>query len=464
MTSYLFVGPTLPDVSELPACAGVRVLPPVAGGDLPRLRPRAGDVVGIVDGVFHQTPAVRHKEILACLAAGARVLGAASMGALRAAELDSFGMEGVGGIYRDYRDGVLVADDEVALTHAPAEYAYQPHSEPLVNLRATLECAERHGLIDAVCRAMLIDTLSRMPYWRRSYRELARVAREKQVPDAGELSRFCDAFPVNRKRQDALALLDAMRAMPPSERQPVTPVDPTTYAHSWELAASGTGAEEVEGRVPDLATLRLCQLFAADYPAVHRRRVLNALRRECAERCGPPAELDPAAAAVAHGVHCGVYGPLTAVAGFGFLRQWLTAEERETLNLAEQVAGFLVRSFRRTPGITDDQGGLDLLRGSPAFAKARTLVSAAREHVGSRDVAAPDAAGLMAWLARLWDAPPDVTLGELELRALDRGLESIPLLVRIAYPYYLIADRVPELLNLRVGVDQDSGAGPSSAN
>jgi hypothetical protein len=452
MTCYLFVGPTLPDAADLPLGAAVRVLPPVAGGHLPRLRPRAGDIVGIVDGNFHHTAAVRHKEILACLSAGARVLGAASMGALRAAELDSFGMEGIGGIYRDYRDGVLEADDEVALAHAPAEYAYRPHSEPLVNIRATLGSAERHGLIDAARRTMLTAALARMPYWRRSYHELTKVAREQDVPDAGELSRFCAAFPVNRKRQDALSLLNAMRDPPPRDRPPVTPVSRTLYAYSWELAASVTGKGDGEEHVPDLAALRLCQLFAADYPALHRRRVLDSLRRECAGRCGPPVDPDPATAAVAHGVHRGVYGPPASAAGFGFLRQWLTADEQSALDLREQVVTFLVRSFRLAPRITDDQGALDLLRGSPAFAKARTLVPTAMEHIRHhREASAPDAARLLGWVARLWDAEPDASPEELELRALDRGLESIPLVVRIAYPYYFIADRVPDLLRLRVG-------------
>jgi hypothetical protein len=110
---YLFVGPSLPDATRLAEDTDIHVAPPVAGGNLLRLTAASGDVVGIVDGHFHQTHAVRHKEILALLGRGVRVLGAASIGALRAAELDRFGMEGIGEIYRNYRDGVLEADDEV---------------------------------------------------------------------------------------------------------------------------------------------------------------------------------------------------------------------------------------------------------------------------------------------------------------------------------------------------------------
>ena len=41
------------------------------------------------------------------MAQGIHVFGAASIGALRAAELDAFGMRGIGRIYEDFRDGVL---------------------------------------------------------------------------------------------------------------------------------------------------------------------------------------------------------------------------------------------------------------------------------------------------------------------------------------------------------------------
>ncbi|RUX68847.1 hypothetical protein EN904_03020 [Mesorhizobium sp. M7A.F.Ca.CA.001.07.2.1] len=53
-------------------------------------------VIGLIDGLFESGPAVWHKEILFALDAGCRLLGAASMGALRAAECWQFGMIGIG--------------------------------------------------------------------------------------------------------------------------------------------------------------------------------------------------------------------------------------------------------------------------------------------------------------------------------------------------------------------------------
>ena len=92
--TYIFIGPTIRPAElqdEVQAC----FLPPVSQGDvlgLLRLKP---DVIGIVDGYFERIPAVWHKEILQALEQGVYVVGAASMGALRAAELGPFGMAGV---------------------------------------------------------------------------------------------------------------------------------------------------------------------------------------------------------------------------------------------------------------------------------------------------------------------------------------------------------------------------------
>ena len=70
MTAHIFVGPTLAGQDVLDILPGAVVHPPVAHGDLLRLDLVLGDVVVIVDGYYHQSAPVRHKEILALLAEG----------------------------------------------------------------------------------------------------------------------------------------------------------------------------------------------------------------------------------------------------------------------------------------------------------------------------------------------------------------------------------------------------------
>ena len=107
--AILFIGPSLPE-RESGEPPGFERRPPAAQGDVYRATLEKPRAIGIVDGYFHGVPAVWHKEILWAMTKGIHVFGAASMGALRAAELHPFGMRGVGRIFEAYRDGALSDD------------------------------------------------------------------------------------------------------------------------------------------------------------------------------------------------------------------------------------------------------------------------------------------------------------------------------------------------------------------
>jgi len=210
----VFLGPTLP------AHAAARVLdadyrPPAARGDVHRAVRDGARMIGIVDGYFRQAPAVLHKEILWAIAEGAQVSGAASMGALRAAELDEFGMTGVGWVYRAFRDGRLTGDDEVAVAHGPAAAGYPAISEAMVNIRRTLAAAARAGVIGPEARARLAAAAKALYYPDRSWDRLldtacgCGVAREA----VAALEAWLPEGRVDRKRADALVLLEHMAAV-----------------------------------------------------------------------------------------------------------------------------------------------------------------------------------------------------------------------------------------------------------
>ncbi len=177
------------------------------------------DAIGLIDGAFRDVRAVWHREILWALSQGIHVFGAASMGALRAAELDRYGMRGVGRIYEAYRDGIWPGfaepfedDDEVAVQHAPAELGYAPLSDAMADLRETLLAAEHAGTIDAETRLRLTAALKAMYFPERSLRALEALA--------GVSFR---AHAVPRKRLDALALLDALAALRAAAPGPFVP-------------------------------------------------------------------------------------------------------------------------------------------------------------------------------------------------------------------------------------------------
>lgn len=103
--------------------------------------------IALIDGVFKDAPTVRHREILWALSQGIPVFGAASMGALRAAELSESGMIGVGLIFRWYRRFPLLPDDAVAVTHSPVGLGSRALSDALVDIRLSLKSALRQGII-----------------------------------------------------------------------------------------------------------------------------------------------------------------------------------------------------------------------------------------------------------------------------------------------------------------------------
>ena len=166
----VFVGPSARPGDFDGLDAEVTLLPPIQQGDLLRLAERKPDVIAIVDGYFFQVPSVLHKEIMLALENGARVLGAASLGALRAAELYPFGMEGVGAIYRMYRRGTIDGDDEVAVLHTNAADGFRALSEPLVSMRYNLRQAVGCGIISPRAAAGAVRSLAQLHFSKRTHR------------------------------------------------------------------------------------------------------------------------------------------------------------------------------------------------------------------------------------------------------------------------------------------------------
>ena len=217
--TYVFVGPTIRPAEARAILPDATYLPPVAQGDVYRAARHRPHAIGIIDGFFDQVPAVWHKEILSALDDGIAVFGAASMGALRAAELDAFGMIGVGAIYASYRDGVLEDDDEVAIAHATAEEGFRELSDAMVNIRATARAAERAGVIGPTTRTLIEEAAKALFYPERTCMA-AMAGAEAMGAERLELQAFRAWLPggkINAKREDAVRMLTEMHANLPRE-------------------------------------------------------------------------------------------------------------------------------------------------------------------------------------------------------------------------------------------------------
>ncbi len=241
MTAYVFTGPTL-SAEEARSVWNTNYLPPVAHGDIYRVALRRPRAIGIIDGYFEGVPSVWHKEILWAMSQGIHVFGSASMGALRAAELDRFGMKGVGEIYDAYRDGVLEDDDEVTIVHGPPELGYPAETEAMVNIRHTLAEAAQAGILCAGTKDALVRIGKSLFYKTRDwhYQRLLECAAEQALP-VNELNALRDWLPdgrVNQKRDDALAMLDAMRQMLAADPEEKRVDYQFERSEMWEEAAT----------------------------------------------------------------------------------------------------------------------------------------------------------------------------------------------------------------------------------
>ena len=138
-------------------------------------------------------------------------MGASSLGALRAVELEQFGMIGVGRIFAMYKCKRIIADDEVALVFA--EEDWRPLSEPLINIRYALSAARRLGLIHARERQLLIRIAGRIYFAERRWSTVLDSASKYMDADRiAELAAFLSSARLDLKKEDALQLLNAARA------------------------------------------------------------------------------------------------------------------------------------------------------------------------------------------------------------------------------------------------------------
>ncbi len=205
----VFTGPTL-SASDARAYLDAEYRPPVAQGDLYRAARERPWGIAIIDGYFEHVPAVWHKEILWALKQGIHVYGAASMGALRAAELQRYGMVGVGRVFCDLVDGRLEDDDEVAVAEAPSPRGAVHASVAMVDVRATLAAAREAAVIeDAAYRALLALAKATF-YAERSYLRLLADAEQSGV-EPQQIAAFRAFLPhgqIAQKRADAVELLE----------------------------------------------------------------------------------------------------------------------------------------------------------------------------------------------------------------------------------------------------------------
>ena len=394
-------GPTI-GVDDIQSVApNAEVVQPISFGQAFAYGLLPGDTLLIVDGLFFQHPSVRHKELLTLIDDGVRVAGSSSMGALRAAELHQFGMEGYGWVFEGYRDGLLNADDEVGMVHGDPEDGYPVFVDALVNIRQTVARAVESGLLSASLAEELIETARSTPFTMRTWNRLLDAV---GAPESRSLASQLQSMRVDIKHADAvLALQEIVRGSSGVTVRPTPP--PTVWSKRWRqrwapatpvTVATSDGAESTIN-VLDVEVLSLLSICATDrwayLPALEqvaawywttragetgsvRERASRAVAEVSAETYERALEVVAHRYALATGIIDESGFPEAARA------HWLTAEENDSLRddpiaISARVITRTLFFNRALPAI---QHFLDLLRDDPRLPEWRAMTAQALAH------------------------------------------------------------------------------------
>ena len=204
------MGPSL-DVQKARRIFDADYRPPAKKGDLIGLLSESKDadsmIVGLIDGLFLQdyppTPIevyqlVRKRNTL--------VLGAASIGALRAVELERFGMIGIGKIFELFKLRKFTADDEVAVTFNEETQYLQ--SEAMIDIRYNLLIAFKKGVIDEYARRTTAKVAKSMYFPDRNYADIINET-QRRFPHLSASMKFLQSFIAKNRR--SLKEKDAVR-------------------------------------------------------------------------------------------------------------------------------------------------------------------------------------------------------------------------------------------------------------
>ena len=217
MLPVIFLGPSLSMEKARKIFPLVDYRPPARKGDFLKIANEQNDVglVGFIDGVFLQDYPPTPIEAYTLLRKNnLTVAGAASLGALRAVELERFGMIGVGKIFQLYKSGRIESDDEVAVTFSEQDYRLQ--SEALIDIRYTLYWALKDGVIKHETKNALVRIAKQIYFPARNYDEIIERAIAYGAVEKKEIERLKGYLVTHRKslkEEDSVRLIEFIKKL-----------------------------------------------------------------------------------------------------------------------------------------------------------------------------------------------------------------------------------------------------------
>jgi hypothetical protein len=209
----VFVGPSLADRAELP---GVDLLPPATRGTVAAALQAGYTRIGIVDGAIEGASRLTLRELRSALRLpDVELVGGASVGAIRAAQLQAAGMRGIGRVFRLLRRRSITEVEDIYVVHASAALQYRRLSLPLINIHYTLRAMRRRGHLSAVEEHGIARYMRAVPWFDRSRHYLAAAVHETCArSNHGRIMQTFERSYRDIRREDALAVASAL-ARPP---------------------------------------------------------------------------------------------------------------------------------------------------------------------------------------------------------------------------------------------------------
>lgn len=209
----IFLGPSLSHEKARTIFQDADYRPPAKKGDLLRLAANPNvKMVGLVDGVFLQDyPPTPIEVYQLARREGVLLAGAASLGALRAVELEKFGMIGIGRVFELYKKGKVNADDEVAVTFADGDFHIQ--SEAMIDIRYNLYLAKKQGVISEATKKAVAKVAKGIYFPHRNYQDIIDEVKRRH-PELGDVENFGSYIAQNRKslkQMDAIKLVQLFK-------------------------------------------------------------------------------------------------------------------------------------------------------------------------------------------------------------------------------------------------------------
>ena len=203
-----FLGGSCPGTLP-PADDRLVITTPAEQGDLLMAILSGFQTILIIDGYFYTRFPCTTFEVMLALERGLNVFGAASIGALRAVELDRYGMTGTGTVYKSLLQHRIKPYHWVAQTYRDDDTAL---TTPLVEIVYFLEVAVSAGILTQPEADRALAIANDIPFPILSFDTF--FSQVHEVAPSARLSAFfseqgMDAFSI--KKKDALELLSSFR-------------------------------------------------------------------------------------------------------------------------------------------------------------------------------------------------------------------------------------------------------------